>query len=133
MRSAIRVAVVIALSLVGTAARAQDAAKPADVDKYMGTWALNLDSPQGSFTMNFALKEKDGKLSGELTSDMAPPQEVTDISKSGDDLVLKYVGNFQGNAFDAKITLTPSGDNAVNLVFDINGGQFQMNGTGTKK
>ncbi len=133
MRIAIRLAIVVALTLLATVARAQEAAKPGDVAKFMGTWALNLDSPQGSFTMNFALTEKEGKLTGELTSEMAPPQEVTDISKSGDDLVLKYAGNFQGNAFDATITLTPSADNTVNLVFDINGGQFTMNGTGTKK
>jgi hypothetical protein len=134
MRTAQRVGVAVLLSLAATAiATAQDALKPADVEKFMGTWALNLDSPQGSFAMNFALTEKESKLTGELTSEMGPPQEVTDITKSGEDLVLKYAANFQGNAFDAKITLTPSGDKAVNLVFDINNGQFMMNGTGTKK
>ena len=133
MRTAIRLALVVALSSFAALAHAQDQAKPADVAKFMGTWVLNLDSPQGSFAMNFALTEKEGKLAGELTSDMMPPQEVTDITKSGEDLVLKYAGNFQGNAFDAKITLTPNGDDAVNLVFDVNAGQFQMNGTGTKK
>ena len=134
MRTALRIAVVVTLSLVAVNARAQEVpAKPADVAKFLGTWVLNLDSPQGSFAMNFALTEKEGKLSGELTSDIAPAQEVTDISKSGEDLVLKYAGNFQGNSFDAKITMTPSGDNTVNLLFDVNGGQFQMSGTGTKK
>jgi hypothetical protein len=134
MRPALRIGVAVMLFLAPTAiATAQDALKPADVEKFMGTWTLNLDSPQGSFAMNFALTEKEGKVTGELTSDIAPPQEVTDISKSGDDLVLKYAGNFQGNSFDAKITMTPSGDNAVNLVFDVNNGQFMMNGTGIKK
>jgi hypothetical protein len=134
MRTAQRVGVAVMLSLAATAiATGQDALKPADVEKFMGTWVLNLDSPQGSFAMNFSLTEKEGKVTGELTSDIAPAQEVTDISKSGEDLVLKYTGNFQGNSFDAKITLTPSGDKAVNLVFDVNNGQFMMNGTGTKK
>ena len=135
MRTALRIAVAVTLSLFASAARAQDAAatKPADVAKFLGTWALSLESPQGTFAMNFALSEKDGKLAGELTSDMAPPQEVTDIKKSGEDLVLKYQGNFQGNTFDAQITLTPSADKACNVVFDINGGQFQMSGTGVKK
>ena len=134
MRTALRIAVVVAVSLVAGRARAQEVpAKPADVAKFMGTWALSLDSPQGAFTMNFSLTDKDGKLAGELTSDVMPAQEVTDISKAGEDLVLKYAGNFQGNSFDARITLTPSGDNTVNLLFDINAGQFQMNGTGTKK
>ena len=134
MRTALRTALVVALSLTASAARAQDAAaKPADVAKFMGTWAMTLDSPQGSFAMNFALTEKEGKLAGELSSDMAPPQEVTDITKSGEDLVLKYVGNFQGNSFDAKITLTPNGDGKANVTFDVMSGQFVMNGTATKK
>ena len=132
MRTALRIGVVL-LSLAANAARAQEALKPADVEKFMGSWVLNLDSPQGSFAMNFALTEKEGKVAGELSSEIAPPQQVTDISKSGEDLVLKYAGDFQGTAFDAKITLTPSGDKSVNLVFDVNNGQFMMNGTGTKK
>jgi hypothetical protein len=98
MRTAQRVGVAVMLSLAATAiAAAQDALKPADVEKFMGTWVLNLDSPQGSFAMNFSLTEKEGKVTREL------------------------------------ITLTPSGDKAVNLVFDVNNGQFMMNGTGTKK
>jgi hypothetical protein len=133
MRTAFRLALVVTVSLFASAARAQDAPKPADVAKFIGTWALSLESPQGSFVMNFALTEKDGKVAGELTSDMAPAQEVTDIKKSGEDLVLKYQGNFQGTAFDAMITMTPSADKACNVVFDINGGQFQMTGTGAKK
>lgn len=133
MRNAFRIMVVALMLLVASAAHAQDGIKPADVEKFMGTWSLNLESPQGSFAMNFSLTEKEGKLAGELTSDMAPPQEITDITKSGEELVLKYAGNFQGNSFDAKVTLTPSGDNSVNIIFDVNNGQFLMNGTGIKK
>ena len=48
-------------------------------------------------------------------------------------LVLKFAGNFQGNTFDATITLTPDGSDKAKVTFDINGGQFTMNGTGTKK
>ena len=134
MRKAVRVALVLSSALMASSVRAQSAATtPADVQKFMGTWALSLESPQGTFVLNFALKEKEGKLAGELTSDIAPPQDVTDITKSGDDLVLKYTGNFQGNEFDAKITITPTSDTAANVVFDVMNGQFVINGTGTKK
>ena len=60
-------------------------------------------------------------------------QKVTDVTKKGDDLILKFAGNFQGNAFDAMITLTPDGTDKVKVTFDINGGQFTMSGTGVKK
>src|SRR5262245_25423264 len=133
MRTALRLALVASLAFVASTARAQEKIKPADVEKFMGTWALTLESPQGSFVLNFALSEKEGKVAGELTSDIAPAQPVEDISKSGEDLVLKYQGNFQGNAFDAKITMTPDGEKACKVLFDINSGQFMMSGTGAKK
>jgi hypothetical protein len=63
MRIALRTAIAVALvGIAAMAARAQEAVKPSDVAKFMGTWALNLDSPQGSFTLNFALTEKEGKI-----------------------------------------------------------------------
>jgi hypothetical protein len=60
-------------------------------------------------------------------------QKVTDVTKSGENLVLKFAGNFQGNPFDAAITMTPDGTDKVKVSFDVNGGQFTMSGTGTKK
>ena len=53
--------------------------------------------------------------------------------KAGADLVMKFAGNFQGNPFDAAITMTPDGTDKAKVTFDVNGGQFTMSGTGTKK
>lgn len=47
--------------------------------------------------------------------------------------MLKFAGNFQGQPFDAVITLTPDGTDKVKVTFDINAGQFSMSGTGVKK
>ena len=106
----------------------------ADAGAFMGTWSLNLESPQGAFEQTMVLKDEGGKAVAEISSQMAPDvQKVTDVSKKGDDLVLKFAGNFQGNPFDAEITLTPDGTDKCKVTFDINGGQFTMNGTGTKK
>jgi hypothetical protein len=134
MRIVTRVSLlVVALALlVSSAASAQSALPTADAAKFMGAWTLSLDSPQGPFTMTLTLSDKGGKVAGELTSDIAPPQDVTDITKSGEDLVLKYQGDFQGQAFAAKITLTPQAEK-LSIAFDVMDGQFMMNGTGTKK
>jgi hypothetical protein len=106
----------------------------ADAGAFIGEWSLNLDSPQGSFEQTMVLKDEGGKAVAEISSQMAPDvQKVTDVSKKGNDLVLKFAGNFQGNPFDAEITLVPDGTDKVKVTFDINGGQFTMNGTGTKK
>ena len=121
-------------ALMGSVLRAQ-APEPlptADAAKFMGAWLLTLESPQGAFSMTLTLSDNDGKVAAELTSDIAPPQKVTDISKAGNDLVLKYQGDYQGQAFAAKITLTPVEDK-LGINFDVMDGQFMMTGVGTKK
>jgi len=135
MPRTMRTALVVAFfALTGTALRAQAPAPlmTADAGKFMGVWLLTLDSPQGPFALTMTLTDSDGKVACELTSDVMPAQKVTDVSMAGNDLVLKYQGDFQGQAFAAKITLTPIEEKlAVN--FDIMDGQFMMTGVGVKK
>jgi hypothetical protein len=134
MRRSVGLAIVVALfALGGPALRAQTAPlMTADAAKFMGAWQLTLDSPQGPFVLTMTLTDADGKVACELTSDAMPAQKVADISKAGNDLVLKYQGDFQGQAFAAKITLTPV-DDKLGVVFDIMDGQFTMSGVGAKK
>ena len=47
--------------------------------------------------------------------------------------MLKYQGDFQGQAFAAKVTLTPVDDAKVSINFDVMDGQFMMTGVGNKK
>ena len=107
---------------------------PADAGAFMGSWALMLDTPQGAFEQTLVLKDEGGKVVGEISNQMAPEvQKVTDVSKKDGDLVLKFAGNFQGNPFDAMITMTPDGTDKCKVTFDVNSGMFTMSGTGTKK
>jgi hypothetical protein len=106
----------------------------ADLGMFAGSWTLSLDSPQGAFEQELVFKDEDGKAVAEMSNQMQPEaQKVTDISKNGTDIVLKFAGNFQGNPYDAAVTLTPDGTDKCKVTFDVNGGQFTMNGTGTKK
>ena len=124
------VAVVIALAASLSASQLVTA----DAGMFMGAWTLALDTPQGNFEQSLVLKDEAGKVIGEMSSEMTPDvQKVTDVSKKGDDLILKFAGNFQGNPFDATITMTPDGTDKVKVAFDVNNGMFTMNGTGTKK
>jgi len=124
----------LALALVLSPLVASAQLAPADAGPFMGSWTLTLDSPQGAFEQSLTLKDKAGKVVGEMTNQMQPEvQEVTDVTKDKDNLVLKFAGNFQGNPFDAVITMTPDGTDKVKVSFDINGGQFSMAGTGVKK
>ena len=125
------IALVVALSSAVAMAQALTAA---DAGAFMGTWSLMLESPQGPFEQNLVVKEEGGKVVAEITNQMQPDvQKVTDVTKEKDNLVLKFAGNFQGNAFDAAITMTPDGTDKAKVTFDINGGQFTMTGTGVKK
>ena len=106
----------------------------ADAGSFMGSWTLSLESPQGPFEQSLVLKDEAGKAVAEISNQMQPDvQKVTDVTKDKDSLVLKFAGNFQGQAFDALITMTPDGTDKVKVSFDINGGQFSMSGTGVKK
>jgi hypothetical protein len=125
------IAVVLALSSHMASAQTLTVA---DLGMFAGEWTLTLESPQGAFEQSLAFKDEGGKAVAEMTSDIQPEgQKVTDISKSGSDVVLKFAGNFQGNPFDAAVTLTPDGTDKCKVTFDVNGGQFTMSGTGAKK
>lgn len=124
--------VALALALSTSLGAAQLAS--ADAGAFMGSWALMLDGPQGSFEQSVVLKDEGGKVVAEISNQMQPEvQKITDVSKKGSDLVLKFEGNFQGNPFSAEITMVPEGSDKCKVTFDINSGMFTMSGTGTKK
>ena len=123
-------AVVLALS---SNIFASQALTVADLGSFAGEWTLTLDTPQGPFDQSLAFKAEAGKAVAEMSSDMAGTQKVTDISKDGGNLVLKFAGNFQGNPYDAAVTLMPDGTDKLKVTFDVNGGPFTMSGSGVKK
>ena len=123
---------VVSLLLVPAVGRAQSLS-PADAGDYMGAWTMSMESPQGPFEQELELKDKDGKVVGELSNSMMPMQVITDITKSGADLVMKYEGNYQGNPYSATLTLTPEGSSKAKVVFDVNSGMFTMSGSASKK
>lgn len=113
-------------------AAAETPATPADVATLTGDWVLNMESPMGPSASNLTLTTANGKVSAEISSEMIPKTQITQIFKSGSNLVLKYSVDFQGTALPVILTLTPKGE-GVTANFDFAGGQFLMDGTGTKK
>lgn len=125
---------VAAIVLAPMVAAAQSALATSEATAFLGTWTLSLESPQGAFEQTLVIKDMSGKVGAVLTNQMAPtPTDITDITKAGPDLVLKFAGDFQGQAFTAAITLTPDGDNKAKVSFNIMDGMFVMEGAGTKK
>jgi hypothetical protein len=114
-------------------ASAQSALNASDAQAFLGAWSLDMTSQMGNFTMGLAFTDMAGKVGATLDfPDAGMNQEITDITKSGESLVLAFVGEAQGQTFDAVITLEPTGPDAVDVYFDIAAGAFAMTGTGTK-
>jgi hypothetical protein len=128
-----RAIAIAAFALLPLAAAAQSPLTPADAGDFMGVWTMSMEGPQGPFEQELTLSDKDGKVAGEMVNAVVGTQAISDITKSGANLVLKYQGNFQGNPFDATITLTPDGFEKAKVQFDVNNGMFTMNGSATKK
>ena len=126
-------AIALLVTAAPSAASAQSALNASDAQAYLGSWTLAMTSEMGNLQMGLDLTEMDGKVGAVLDfPDAGMTQEITDVTKSGEDLVLAFVGNAQGQTFDAVITLTPTSANAVDVYFDIAAGAFAMTGTGTK-
>lgn len=126
-------AVAVLLAAVPGMASAQSALNSSEAQAFLGSWTLDMTSDMGNFSMGLALTDRAGKVGAVLDfPDAGMTQEITDVTKSGENLVLAFVGNAQGQTFDAVITLTPTGANAVDVYFDIAAGAFAMTGTGTK-
>jgi len=122
------------VALAPLAAFAQSSVATAEATAFVGTWTLSLESPQGAFEQSLVIKDASGKLAAEVSNQMQPGAvPITDIAKSGTDLVLKFAGDFQGNAFTASITLSPDGTDKAKVSMDIMDGAFVMAGTGVKK
>lgn len=132
-RAIAALAVALFLAAVPGTASAQSALNSSEAQVFLGSWTLDMTSDMGNFSMGLALTDRAGKVGAVLDfPDAGMTQEITDVTKSGEDLVLAFVGNAQGQTFDAVVTLTPTGANAVDVYFDIAAGMFAMTGTGTK-
>ena len=124
-----------ALVLIASAltSAAQSSLTATDGAAFLGTWLLGLETPQGAMTMTLILKDEAGKVTGSMSADLLPdPMKISEISKDGTKLVLKYSLDVQGQSIPAQTTLIPDGDK-WKASFDFADGQFVVDGTAAKK
>jgi hypothetical protein len=115
------------------AAFAQSQLDTSEARAFIGSWVVQFTSDMGPFAMNVDIRDMGGKVAATLNqADMGMQQEVTDIAKSGESLVLNFEGDFQGQAFTAALSFEPPAGDESEVWFDINAGQFGMGGTGTR-
>jgi hypothetical protein len=133
-RQALMVAAVLVALAIPSGAFAQAGLAAADAAAFLGGWTLGLDTPQGALSMDLTIKDEGGKVTGTISAEPMVPgvAKITDISKSGTNLVLKYMLEVQGMQIPTAITLTPDGDK-WKANFDFADGQFTTAGTAVKK
>ena len=99
-----------------------------EADGFMGDWSVVMQTPQGEATVMLALDDVGGKVLATVTNDLAGSVNVSDVSRTGDSLILRYNADMQGQPLAVSATLTPAGAD-LNVSFDF-GGQFTMEGKG---
>jgi len=113
---------------------AQSTVAAADAAPFMGGWALEFDGPQGKIALNVVVKDAGGKVAGEVTGEVLAPAkpDVADVTKAGDNLVLKFTGQAMGMDIPVELTLTPDAA-GLKAKMSIADGQFSVDGSGKKK
>ena len=76
-----------------------------------GTWNYSVESPQGANTGNFTLTKENGVYKGTISNSRSPqPTALTSTIVNGNELIMNYSMNFNGNAVPVTIkgTITDS-------------------------
>lgn len=107
------------------------APSPADAKAFMGAWSIAVDGPAGPITLTLTVKEAAGKVVGEIGGDDVPLTPITEISKAGGNLVMKYSADVGGAVSPITLTAVSAGEK-LTLTFDV-GGQMTLPATGVKK
>lgn len=115
------------------AVSAQSDLDASEAQQFIGSWTVSMTSDFGDFTMDLDIQDEGGKVAASIGApDMGGPMEsVSDVSKNGEDLVLAWEMDAQGQLVPAMLTLTPDGA-GLTTVLDIADGQFSAPGTATK-
>ncbi len=135
-----RLAVVAALLGVVVSPRAAWAQSQLDTSEataFLGSWTVALESDFGPIAFPLELTDQGGKVAASVGlpdptgAGAGPPVPVTDITRSGEALVLNYEFDAEGNLVPVSLFLTPN-DDGLAAVFEIADGAFSATGSATR-
>jgi len=126
------VAALLGALTVPTALSAQSQLDVAQAQGFLGDWVIDMDTDMGPMTLNMKISDMAGKVGASVGSpDLGGMMDVTDITRSGDQLVLKYNIDAQGQMVDVLMSLVPDGDNLATSI-SAAGGQFMVDAVATR-
>jgi len=124
--------VIAILATVGLPASvsAQSELDTSEAQQFLGDWTIALQTDMGPMDFGLSVSDAEGRVAAQVQSPMGNV-DVSSISRSGDNLVLNYSMNAQGQDIPVSMTLRPDGDN-MRASMDFAGGMFVATGTATK-
>ena len=123
------------LLLAGPAAAGQASMlNSSEANAFMGVWVISFESPRGGiFEQTLTVRDESGKVAARIEGGRGGGNDITDIAKDGDDLVLTFERTGRGgNPSETVMTLTLDGA-MINATMSVGGGQFSLSGTGKKE
>jgi len=103
----------------------------ADAKAWMGDWTLTMQGGRGPQERTLTIKDAGGKVAATMGGGRGGPIEIADVSKKGNDLVLKFKQQGRGGEQDAVLTLSMQPDGTLKASQMI--GENTVEGTGKKK
>jgi hypothetical protein len=111
---------------------AQSQLDVAQAQAFLGKWVVSMQTDFGPFQMDLDVADQEGKVAASIGSpEMGGSQPVTDITRSGESLVLKFEADAQGQIIAVAVTLEPNGEN-LDVWFEVGTGEFSASGVGTR-
>jgi hypothetical protein len=103
-----------------------------DAKPFLGSWTTTFDSPQGAVTFDIDINVDSGDPGATVKNALIGESTVTDVTKAGTALILRYEVNVQGTQVSVDISLVPEGEN-LKANFSFMGGQFAASSLATRK
>lgn len=103
----------------------------AEAGPFLGDWTITGQSDMGPFVIALSMAVEEESVVGTMSSEIQAATKITDVTKSGDNLVLRYYFDYEGNAVPAMVTLAPKADK-LDATFSFAEGAFVMSGVGAK-
>ena len=113
------------------AVSAQSDLDTSEAEAFIGDWNLPMDSEFGSFELLLEIHDQDGRVAANIGAPDFGMQSVSDITKSGETLILNYDTDAQGQLISVTVTLERDGENIL-FQLDAAEGAFSVGGTGTR-
>ena len=119
----------LALCAAFVAAAASPASAQSDLDTieaqaFLGNWVMSLVTDMGPMELQLNFRDQGGKLAAEFGSPaLGELQEVTDITKQGEALLLNLFVDAQGQSIDVSMSVVPDAD-GLNVDLTAAGGAF---------